>query len=35
MDIVCRAGGFAPSAVVIVTTAKALKHHGGAPDRDR
>ena len=32
MDIVCRAGGFAPSAVVIVTTAKALKHHGGAPD---
>ena len=32
MDIVCRAGGFAPNAVVIVTTAKALKHHGGAPD---
>ncbi len=30
MDIVCRAGGFAPDAVVIVTTVKALKHHGGA-----
>jgi formate--tetrahydrofolate ligase len=29
MDIVCRAGGFAPSAVVIVATAKALKHHAG------
>ena len=29
MDIVCRAGGFAPNAVVIVATAKALKHHAG------
>jgi formate--tetrahydrofolate ligase len=29
MDIVCRAGGFAPNAVVIVATARALKHHAG------
>ena len=29
MDIVCRAGGFGPNAVVIVATAKALKHHAG------
>src|SRR5262249_45714317 len=29
MDIVCRAGGFGPNAVVMVATAKALKHHGG------
>jgi formate--tetrahydrofolate ligase len=32
MDIVCRAGGFGPSAVVIVATAKALKHHAGMTD---
>jgi formate--tetrahydrofolate ligase len=31
-DIVCRAGGLAPSAVVLVATVKALKHHGGDPD---
>jgi formyltetrahydrofolate synthetase len=30
-DIVCRAGGLRPSAVVVVATAKALKHHGGDP----
>ena len=28
-DIVCRAGGFAPSAAVLVTTARATKSHGG------
>jgi len=31
-DIVCRVGGLAPSAVVLVATVKALKHHGGDPD---
>ncbi len=28
--IACRAGGFAPHAVVLVATVRALKHHGGA-----
>jgi formate--tetrahydrofolate ligase len=28
-DIVCRIGGFAPSAAVLVTTVRALKSHGG------
>jgi formate--tetrahydrofolate ligase len=28
-DIVCRVGGLAPSAVVLVVTVRALKHHGG------
>jgi formate--tetrahydrofolate ligase len=28
-DIVCRVGGFAPSAAVLVTTVRALKSHGG------
>src|SRR5206468_8020548 len=32
MDIVCRVGGLKPSAVVLVATVKALKHHGGSPD---
>jgi formyltetrahydrofolate synthetase len=31
-DIVCRVGGLAPSATVLVATVKALKHHGGNPD---
>jgi formate--tetrahydrofolate ligase len=31
-NIVCRAGKLSPSAVVLVATAKALKHHGGDPD---
>src|SRR5438477_7386758 len=31
-DIVCRAGGLTPNAVVLVATVKALKHHGGDPD---
>jgi formate--tetrahydrofolate ligase len=30
VDIVCRLGGFAPSAVVLVATVRALKQHGGA-----
>jgi len=29
IDIVCRAGGIKPSAVVLVATVRALKHHGG------
>ena len=28
-DIVCRSGGFAPSATVLVATVRALKSHGG------
>jgi formyltetrahydrofolate synthetase len=31
-NIVCRAGGLTPDAVVLVATVKALKHHGGDPD---
>ena len=31
LDIKCRAAGFAPSAVVIVATVKALKYNGGVP----
>lgn len=34
LDIKCRAGGFAPSAVVIVATVRALKHHGGVAKAD-
>ena len=30
LDIKCRIGGLNPSAVVIVATVRALKHHGGA-----
>src|SRR5687767_11708870 len=32
LDIVCRAGGLSPSAVVLVATVRALEHHGGEPD---
>ena len=32
VDIVCRLGGIAPSAVVLVATVQALKHHGGDPN---
>lgn len=32
LDIVCRLGGLAPSAVVVVTTIRALKHHAEDPD---
>jgi formate--tetrahydrofolate ligase len=31
MNIICRYGGFAPSAVVITCTMRALKMHGGLP----
>lgn len=31
LDIKCRFGNLKPSAVVIVATIRALKHHGGAP----
>lgn len=34
LDIKCRYGGFSPSAVVIVATVRALKHHGGAAKAD-
>jgi len=32
LDIVCRVGHLRPSAVVVVATVKALKHHGGDPN---
>jgi formate--tetrahydrofolate ligase len=32
LDIVCRVGSMSPSAVVLVTTVRALKHHGGDPE---
>jgi formate--tetrahydrofolate ligase len=31
-DIVCRAGGLRPNAVVLVATVRALEHHAGNPD---
>ncbi|MGE5614358.1 MAG: formate--tetrahydrofolate ligase [Bacillota bacterium] len=31
LDIKCRIGSLKPSAVVIVATVRALKHHGGVP----
>ncbi len=31
LDIKCRLAGLTPSAVVIVATVRALKHHGGCP----
>jgi formate--tetrahydrofolate ligase len=34
-DIVCRNGGLTPSAVVLVATVRALKHHGGIEDDPR
>jgi formate--tetrahydrofolate ligase len=33
-DIVCRVGGLRPSAVVLVVTVRALKHHGGIGEDD-
>jgi formate--tetrahydrofolate ligase len=33
-DIVCRIGGFTPSAAVLVTTVRATKSHGGKPFGD-
>jgi formate--tetrahydrofolate ligase len=32
LDIVCRVGDLRPSAVVLVVTVKALKHHAGEPE---
>jgi formyltetrahydrofolate synthetase len=32
LHIVCRLGKLRPGAVVVVTTVRALKHHGGEPD---
>ena len=34
-DIVCRFGRLTPSAVVLVTTVRAIKHHGGVEDDPR
>ena len=34
-DIVCRVGNLRPSAVVLVCTVRALKHHGGIEDDPR
>ncbi len=34
LDIKCRVAGLKPSAVVIVATVRALKHHGGCPKSD-
>ncbi|HEY6777308.1 MAG TPA: formate--tetrahydrofolate ligase [Thermoleophilaceae bacterium] len=34
-NIVCRNGGLEPSAVVLVATVRALKHHGGIEDDPR
>ncbi len=31
LDIKCRMSGLVPSAVVVVATVRALKHHGGVP----
>jgi formate--tetrahydrofolate ligase len=32
LDIVCRVGEIEPSAICLVTTVRALKHHGGDPE---
>lgn len=34
LDIKCRAAGLTPSAVVVVATVRALKHHGGVAKAD-
>ncbi|MDL2271601.1 formate--tetrahydrofolate ligase [Desulfovibrio sp. OttesenSCG-928-I05] len=34
LDIKCRAGNLKPSAVVVVATVRALKHHGGVAKAD-
>ena len=34
LDIKCRKAGLTPSAVVVVATVRALKHHGGAAKAD-
>ena len=35
IDIVCRTGGISPSAVVLVATVRALKHHGGLDEAEQ
>jgi formate--tetrahydrofolate ligase len=35
IDIVCQAGGISPSAVVLVATVRALKHHGGLDEGEQ
>ena len=35
IDIVCRTGGISPSAVVLVATVRALKHHGGLDEGEQ
>jgi len=32
LNVVCRAGGLRPHAIVVVATVRALKHHAGDPD---
>lgn len=34
IDIKCRMSGLKPSAVVVVATVRALKHHGGSPKEE-
>ena len=34
LDIKCRMAGITPSAVVVVATVRALKHHGGVAKAD-
>ncbi len=33
VDLVCRESGYAPDAAVLVTTARAMKHHGGVKEK--
>lgn len=33
VDLVCRQAGFAPDAAVLVTTVRAMKHHGGVKEK--
>ncbi len=35
LDIKCRLAGLVPSAVVVVATVRALKHHGGVPKTEQ
>ncbi len=34
VDLVCRQSGYAPDASVLVTTVRAMKHHGGVREKD-
>ena len=33
VDLVCRQAGYAPNAAVLVTTVRAMKHHGGVREK--